>query len=297
MCSRKNCCSGIFMTLIIMILFPVSSMCAEEKETSEILEQAHRNIEKYRKGDATITFKTEEGESVKDTEVVIEQVGQDFLFGNIIFPVVGVLGKFEDIDVYRPELFKQRFKDVFNMAIFPFYWSSYERIPGREKWDRIVPILDWCKVNGVTPKGHPLAWVEGGGTPRWLYDLPVAVTEEMLKGRIIRNTKGFKGQIDIWDVVNEPTHTISWSSVMKEPYGVRYTSIPVNEIADWVEKCFRWAHEGNPEAELVINDYEQIVSNFIPDTRERFYKLIEELKKRGTPLHGTGLQAHEPRSE
>ncbi|MHC5076091.1 MAG: endo-1,4-beta-xylanase [Planctomycetota bacterium] len=296
MTSFKNPPNRII-TFIIMILLPVIAICAEDTEVVQIMERAKENIEKYRKGDATITFKNKEGEPVKDSEVLIEQTSQDFLFGNIIFPVVGVLGKFEDIDVYRPELFKRRFKDVFNMAIFPFYWSSYERVPGREKWDRIVPILDWCKLNGITPKGHPLAWVESGGTPRWLYDLPVEVTEELLKGRIIRNAKGFKDQIDIWDVVNEPTHTISWSSVMKEPYGVRYTSIPVNEIADWVEKCFRWAHQANPQAELVINDYEQIVSNFIPDTRERFYKLIAELKKRGTPLHGTGLQAHEPRSE
>ena len=297
MFSRKNFYNVITITFIVMILLPVKSFCAEEKETSEILEQARRNIEKYRKGDAMITFKTLEGKAVDGAEIVIEQTSQDFLFGNIIFPVVGVLGKFEDIDVYRPELFKKRFKDLFNMAIFPFYWSSYEVVPGREKWDRIVPILDWCKLNGITAKGHPLAWVESGGTPRWLYDLPVELTEDLLKARIIRNTKGFKGQIDLWDVVNEPTHTITWSSVMKEPYGVRYTSIPVNEIAEWLESCFRWAHEGNHQAELVINDYEQIVSNFIPDTRERFYKLVEELQKRGTPLHGVGLQAHEPRSE
>lgn len=290
--------TAVTVTLIIIMMLGLAFSCyGEDRSSSQIMEEAKRNIEKYRKGDAVIVFRTAEGDAIRSAELIIEQTSQDFLFGNIIFPVVGVLGKFEDIDVYRPELFKQRFKDVFNMAIFPFYWSSYEQIPGREEWDRIIPILEWCKFNGITAKGHPLAWVERGGTPRWLYDLPVEVTEELLKARIIRNTKGFQGQIDIWDVVNEPTHTISWSSVMKEPYGERYTSIPVKDIADWVEKCYRWAHQGNPEAELVINDYEQIVSTFILDTRERFYKLVSELKKRGTPLHGVGLQAHEPRSE
>jgi len=278
--------------IIVMILSAVLPCYAEDKKASEILEEASRNIEKYRKGNATISFTTQGGKPIKDATVMIEQKSHDFLFGNIIFPVVGVLGKFEDIDVYRPELFKQRFKDVFNMAIFPFYWSSYEEIPGREDWDKIVPIVDWCKLNGITPKGHPLAWVERGGTPRWLYDLPTELTEDLLKSRITRIVKGFGGQIDIWDVVNEPTHTVTWSAVMKNPHGTRYTAIPIKEIADWVEKCYRWAHQANPEAELIINDYEQIVTHFIPDTRERFYDLVAELKKRGTPLHGIGLQAH-----
>ena len=277
---------------VLMVLAPVPPCRGQDKKASEIMEEASANIEKYRKGNAAIRFDTASGKPVKDATVTIEQTNHDFLFGNIIFPVVGVLGKFEDIQVYRPELFKKRFADVFNMAIFPFYWSSYEPIPGREDWDKIVPILDWCKLNGVTPKGHPLAWVERGGTPRWLYDLPVDLTEELLKARITRIVKGFEGQIDIWDVVNEPTHTITWSAVMKNPHGTRYTAIPIKDIADWVEKCYRWAHEASPAAELIVNDYEQIVTHFIPDTRQRFYDLVAELKKRNTPLHGIGLQAH-----
>jgi GH35 family endo-1,4-beta-xylanase len=101
----------------------------------------------------------------------------------------------------------------------------------------------------------------------------------------------------VWDVVNEPTHTKTWSAIMKEPFVMRYTDRPIPEIANWIEKCYRWANDANPEAELVINDYEQIVSTFIMDTRQRFYDLIAELQKRGTPLHGVGLQAHEPRLE
>jgi len=280
-----------------MILSPVSPSFPESQNTSQILEEASRNIEKSRKGDATISFSTEAGKPIKNATIEIEQESHDFLFGNIIFPLVGVLPKFRDIDVYRPELFKKRFKDVFNMAIFPFYWFSYEDIPGRPNWQRIMPALEWCRLNGITAKGHPLAWVESGGTPRWLYDLPTSLTEELLKSRITRIVKGFEGQIDIWDVVNEPTHTITWSMVMEDPYGTRYTSIPIKDIADWVEKCYRWAHQANPEAELVINDYEQIVSTFILDTRKRFYDLVVELKERETPLDGIGLQAHEPRLE
>ena len=282
--------------ILIFLLTPFKSF-AQSNADLNLFKKAENNIEKYRKGDASISFTDSKGNPLTGAEIRIEQVSQDFLFGNIIFPVVGVLGKFEDIDVYRPELFKKRFKDLFNMAIFPFYWSAYEREPGKEKWDRIDPILDWCELNDITPKGHPLAWVERGGTPAWLYDLPIELTEDLLKARITRISKGYKGRIDVWDVVNEPTHTVNWKTVMKDPYKMRYKSVPINEIIDWIDNCYRWAHEANPEAELVINEYETIVSNFILNTRERFYHLIAELLKRGTPVHGVGLQAHEPRSE
>jgi GH35 family endo-1,4-beta-xylanase len=282
----------------ILIFIILLNFCfAQSSDISNLLKEAAENVEKFRKGDATLTFKSQDGEPITNAKLTIEQISQDFLFGNIIFPLVGVLHKFRDIDVYRPETFKNRFKGVFNMAIFPFYWSAYEDVQGRPNWQRILPALEWCKLNGITAKGHPLAWVERGGTPKWIYDLPVEQTEDLLKARIVNAVRGFKGQIDIWDVVNEPVHTKTWRQVMEKPFEMRYVSTPINDIADWVEKCYRWAHEANPEAELIINDYEVIVSTFILDTQQRFYDLAAELLKRETPLHGIGLQAHEPALE
>jgi GH35 family endo-1,4-beta-xylanase len=287
----------IVLILSFFLFVQISSVRSQSSDFAELMKEAAENVEKYRKGDVEIMFYSSSGKPIENASVKIDQISQDFLFGNIIFPLVGVLHKFRDMDVYRPEIFKERFKGIFNMAIFPFYWSAYEDIQGRPNWQRILPALEWCQLNGITAKGHPLAWGESGGTPKWIYDLPVEQTEDFLEARIKNIVRGFKGQIDVWDVVNEPTHTKTWSAIMKEPFVMRYTDRPIPEIADWIEKCYRWANDANPEAELVINDYEQIVSTFIMDTRQRFYDLIAELQKRGTPLHGVGLQAHEPRLE
>jgi len=186
--SRKR--TILTVALALMVLAPVFPCYAQAQDASQIMEEAARNIEKHRKGDATIGFRAEGGKPIQNAEVVIEQQSHDFLWGNIIFPLVGVLPKFRDIDVYQPEVFKRRFKGLFNMAIFPYYWALYEQTAGQTQWQRILPALEWCKQNGVTPKGHPLAWVESGGTPRWLYGMPVELTEELLKARIIRTVKG-----------------------------------------------------------------------------------------------------------
>jgi hypothetical protein len=39
---------------------------------------------------------------------------------------------------------------------------------------------------------------------------------EMLKARIYENIIGYKGKIDIWDVVNEPVNTVPWEVALKD---------------------------------------------------------------------------------
>jgi len=61
-----------------------------------------------------------------------------------------------------------------------------------------------------------------------------------------------------------------------------------------VDKAFRAAHEANPRARLILNEF-NVVSR--AEDRGRFYQLAAELKRRGTPISGLGIQAHEPREE
>ena len=103
-------------------------------------------------------------------------------------------------------------------------------------------------------------------------------------------------EISYWDVVNEPVNTVSWEMAhMDRSKEQRYrTDLPINDIADWVEKAYRTAHRANPENEYILNEFKQIADPFI---RQRFYDFTEELIARGTPITGLGVQAHEPREE
>ena len=91
------------------------------RETTEgvLLEKASENVETYRKGNGTIQFKTPSGEPLAGVEIQVTQKSQDFLFGNLIFDLL------PPESPYKPELFKQRFLELFNLAIFPFYWTTY----------------------------------------------------------------------------------------------------------------------------------------------------------------------------
>lgn len=252
-----------------------------------------------RKGQARVRFIEVSGEPARGIDVQVTQTRQEFLFGNLVFDLVW------GDPPYKPDLFKQRFLELFNLAVFPFYWPTYERKPGQTAWQRMLPVLEWCRANGVTAKGHPLIWPYTAGVPEWLYDAPEGTVAPLAQARVTSLVQGFSRDIAIWDVTNEAVNHISWAEATHPGFRQRYhevdmwrgipvssafkREISITEAADWVDDSFRWAYAANPRATLIVNDYNQ---EFDPNTRQRFYDLVVELKRRGTPVSGLGLQVH-----
>lgn len=250
----------------------------------ELLAEAGRNVEGHRKGAVVIRLKNHDSEPITDAAVKIRQTEHEFLFGCIGFDLV-----WSD-RLQKPEVWKRRFSELFNFAVFPFYWARYEPQPGRTMRDATLEAVAWCQQHGITTKGHPLVWTNQSGLPKWVAALDPDASEEAMLARVGRDVGGYAGRIDIWVVVNEPIHCRAWKNVEAKAY----ITEPIDAIADYVEKAFRAAHEANPRAHLVLNEFYTIAREA---DRERFYDLVTELKRRGTPISGLGIQAHEPRQE
>lgn len=292
---KKYSFSTVLQVFVISILSFASSSKAQEPNVpqveSQLLKKAAENIEKYRKSNAVVTFKTKSGSSIQNAEVKITQTTGDFLFGALIFDLV-YFWEGAEYPPYRPDIFKKRFKDLFNFALFPFYWNHYEPTQAMPQWEKMLPIIEWCKLNDITTKGHPLVWTNRDANPEWFFELPLELSQELLKARVINIIRGFKGKIDIWDVVNEPVNMRTWRTAWRDPEAKQYTTKePIQDIADYVEKPFKWAYMANPKANIILNDFWQI-SNLT--VRKRFFDLVKELKQRNTPISGLGIQAHEP---
>ena len=280
----------VFMFLVLM-LSPLEGLSQDVKQTEEkLMKQAEENIEKFRKGDVSIQFRSRDGKVISNAKVNVSQKSHDFLFGCIIFDLI------RGENTYKPDLFKERFKKIFNLAVFPFYWPSYEQRQGFTQWEDMLPVIDWCKANGITTKGHPLVWATQSGTPQWLAEYKIAETEELLKTRVINITSGFRDKIGLWDVVNEPVNVKTWKHKIRNFNDNNDWSVTdtISLIADYVENALQWAHKGNPDATLMINEYRTLADQGV---RKRYDDLLTELKKRNAPLSGMGIQAHEPRQE
>lgn len=283
-------------TLLCFTWAAFSSVLPAQQEEiltrEQVLQQATANVETYRKSDALIRFADQEGEPIEGIEVRVEQLTRDFLFGAILFDLVWD----GEMDEDREALLKERFSGLFNLAILPFYWESYESQAGHPRWDLIEPALQWCMEQGITCKGHPLIWTHEVGIPGYILDLSPKDAETMLQARIIENVIGFRDRITLWDVVNEPVNTVSWiAGHADRSREQRYRNdIPLPELADWVEQAYKTAYRANPDNQYILNEFKQMAD---PKIRQRFHNFTEILLERGTPIQGLGLQAHEPRDE
>jgi len=103
---------------------------------------------------------------------------------------------------------------------------------------------------------------------------------QILREHIQTVVTRYRGRIYAWDVVNEATGENSkprqtfWSSALGE---------------DYIRQAFLWAHEADPEARLFYNDYG---GEALGPKSDAIYGLLRNLKARGVPIDGVGLQSH-----
>ena len=151
---------------------------------------------------------------------------------------------------------------------------------GRYDFYHADSIVDWCIQNNISKiKGHVLVWHVT--TPKFVEDLEPSVVREQLKRHIFTCMGHFQGRINTWDVVNEalaPDGTLA-ENVFFRKLGPSY-----------IEECFRWAHEANPNAILLYNDNK--VEGYGTPKSDGFYNLLADLKSKNVPVHGCGIQAH-----
>jgi GH35 family endo-1,4-beta-xylanase len=266
----------------------------------EYLARAKQNIETYRKGDVSITILDAEGNPVKNATVTINQVTQDFLFGNLCEEIFS-----PRISPQDSITFTKRFTDLFNFTeITAIKWAPYEPQQGKTGWQQLQRTLDWCMANHITTKGHTLGWTHDAGTPHWLLKLPANEAMELYKARILNLVGGFKNQIKMWDVVNEPVNTIPLEKAMQDTIsgngqidaGFRYNvkGITIDETLPWVENSFNWTKQADPAGDFILNEFYLIAK---PEVREKFYDLVKALQRHKAPVTGLGIQAHEPREQ
>ncbi len=91
----------------------------------------------------------------------------------------------------------------------------------------------------------------------------------------------YKGQVRVWDVVNEAISDSGPDVLRRSPWSVIIGP-------DFIAKAFEYAHEADPDAILRYNDYG--LEN--PEKRSKLVKLIKTLQEQNVPIGAIGSQAH-----
>ena len=154
--------------------------------------------------------------------------------------------------------------------------------PERDHYDfsRADALMDFAEAHDMLVHGHVLLWHEQ--LPAWLKEGHFSRDElkAILREHIQTLVTRYRGRISWWDVAAE---AVDESGRVRETFWSRALG------PDYLELAFRWAHEADPQARLLYNDYGGEGTGAKADG---IYDLVAALRWKGVPIHGVGLQMH-----
>lgn len=233
---------------------------------------------KHRKGSKTLIITGKDGNPVKNQLVEIKQVKHQFLFGCTEFSTVPYANG--ELQGKEAEITEERFRlfyELFNFTTLPFYWGRFEPVKGKPDTKRTKIASQWLVSKGITIKGHPLCWHTA--TAPWLMDMSNRDILTAQLNRIRREMTDFAGLVDIWDVINE---VVIMPIFNKYDNGITRICKELGRIRT-VREVFAAAKKANPDATLLLNDFE---------TSEAYDILIEGCLEAGIPISAIGIQSH-----
>ncbi len=228
----------------------------------------------YRKVKKRIRLTDPQGKPLSNTEVRLRQTKHKFLFGCGAFDFIPYVMNGDE----EHKQITDSWLEIFNYGTLPFYWGQYEKVEGEPNRDTLMKTAQYLKDKGVTVKGHPLCWHTACADWLMKYDNETILKKQL--ERIDREVKGFKGVIDMWDVINEVVIMPTF-----DKYDNAITRIcKAKGRVGLIKEVFERAHADNPDAVLLLNDF---------NTSINYEILIDGCLNAGVPISAIGIQSHQ----
>lgn len=156
-------------------------------------------------------------------------------------------------------------------------WGYINPEPGEYRFAAADTLVEFAAANNMTLHGHTLVWYTS--LPQWVQNSALSERENLMNDFIDTMTARYN-TVDIWDVVNEAF----------EDDGSYRNSVWYQAMGeDYIEKAFRRARAGAPNAELIYNDYDIAYGDAKTDAT---FELMEQLIANDVPIDGIGFQMH-----
>ncbi len=254
---------------------PASSLLSESYLkfwSPEVQAKIDRDIDQNRKAEAVFRLMNVK----KGTEVKIEQVSHQFLFGGNTF-LFGDLGSPE-----KNKKYADTFGNLFNAATVAFYWKTLEQVQGQPRYaagssyeyrrPATDPVVEYCESKGINMNGHAIIYgMRRWGHPEWMPNDRKAM-EPIFESHVRELAERYKGRIQRWDVVNE--------SIDQANRGLMPD--------DYTFKTYSWAMKYFPASvQFNINDCD---IHWGPS--RRYVEIVRDLIDRGIRINNVGVQMH-----
>ncbi|MES2591104.1 MAG: endo-1,4-beta-xylanase [Bacteroidota bacterium] len=141
-------------------------------------------------------------------------------------------------------------------------------------------LMRFCQKYNKRLHGHTLVWHKE--MPHWMEKFKGNRNEWelMLKNHIHTIISHCKANVKSWDVLNEAFND---NGSLRENIWLKHIG------EEYIEKCFRYAAEADPDATLFYNDFD-LESR--PEKLDAVLKFLTTLKVKGVKIDGIGMQMH-----
>lgn len=222
------------------------------------------DIARHRKGELVIYAQAGD-------KVTVEQLSHEFWFGCAISNhLIGDRWSAEDRERYKAYFLKNFNSAVTENAV---KWGSMEPEMGQVNYEVVDGILAWTEKHNIPLRGHNLFWGIEKFVQPWVKELSDEELRNTLKRRAETITTRYKGRFAEYDLNNEMIH----GNYFEERLGPGITKLMA-----------QWAHNGDPKAQLWLNDYDILTGNRLAD----YMAQIRTLLKEDVPIAGIGVQGH-----
>ena len=147
-------------------------------------------------------------------------------------------------------------------------------------------MVNFAEKHSMPVQYHHLVWGDQHYLPDWLIHGNYTKDQimQILHDHINTIVDHYKGKIKEYTVVNEAftenLHVFGLHNWFADQLG---------DQTNYIDQMFRWAHEDDPRAKLILNDFDDETRTKVSDTMYVYLKLA---KARGVPIDGIGMQMH-----
>lgn len=253
--SEKGNISLLLLIIILQILHVDLSIAQDN--------HINNSIREIRMGELIVNAKP-------GSKVTVEQLRHEFWFGCAISN--GLVNGMPETDLVS---YKEKFLKNFNSAVTEnaVKWGNMEPRKGEVNYKIVDGILEWTEENNIPLRGHNIFWGVEKFVQPWVKELNDDQLKATLQNRAESITRKYKGRFAEYDINNEMIH----GNYYEDRLGPGITKL-----------MFEWAHNGDPDARLFLNDYDILTGNRLGD----YMTQIRNLLKQGVPVAGIGVQGH-----
>jgi len=201
----------------------------------------------------------------------------------INIPELYITGKYDEVLELEPGEFSG-----LNIQ-WPFSWNIIRPTINNLNFTMVDYAFRVARESNLTKITNAvLIWGYYPALPDWLKNGNYSEEElrELISNHIRIVMTRYKNRVRTWIVLNEPYGGgLNNRSFWDEKFG--------RNDRNWIERSFEEAHQIDPAAELILNDFGIEFYSENPESKYQIiYNLCRELKENGVPIDGIGFQMH-----